>query len=104
MISERFDLDEFVEAIKNAPLHEVLTLTLREHYDSQNLIAKAANPDLVLSEYSRALDDFLFVIQVGGTPAPLSERERVCFLKFRPVVEGLVESGEFVPLILKCFE
>ncbi|MHC1631250.1 MAG: hypothetical protein ACXQT4_02995 [Methanotrichaceae archaeon] len=111
MISEKCDLNKFVEAIKDRPYHEVLTLTLREGYDSDDVLIHKKNeaPDdheaiQQISEYNKAIHDFIFVLQIGGKPSLESARDKDNFKKFRSVAENLVKTEELLPGILNCFD
>ena len=110
MISEDCDLDRFIDTIKDLNYHEVLTLTLKEGYATDDLIVHqkrggASEEELErLSEYNKALRDFIFLLQVGQRPDLLSERERENYNKFRLVAKSLVERGELLPAILDFFD
>ena len=110
MISEDCDLDMFIEAIKDLTYHEVLTLTLKEGYATDDLLAHkkregAADEELEkISEYNRALRGFIFLLQVGQRPDLPFEGDRENYQKFRRVAKSLVERGELLPSILSYFD
>ena len=110
MISEDCDLDSFIDAIEDLAYHEVLTVTLKEGYATDDLIVHkkregAADEELErISEYNRALRDFIFLLQTGQRPDLPSGRKRENYSKFRRVAKSLVERGELLPAILDYFD
>ena len=108
MISEDCDLDRFIDTIKDLNYHEVLTLTLKEGYATDDLLIhkkRDGAPEEEIervSGYNKALRDFIFLLQVGQRPDLLSEREN--YNKFRLVAKSLVERGELLPAILDFFD
>jgi hypothetical protein len=110
MISEDGDLDRFIDAIEDLTYHEVLTTTLKEGYEADDLIVHrkrgaAADEELEwISEYSSALRGFIFLLQVGERPDLSTEKDQVNYQKFRRVARCLVERGELLPAILNYFD
>ncbi|KQC15227.1 MAG: hypothetical protein APR56_02530 [Methanosaeta sp. SDB] len=110
MISEECNLDSFIDAIKDLTYHEVLTFTLKEGYTTDDLLVhnkrdSAPEEEIErISEYNKALRDFVFLLQVGQRPDLVSEGERENYNKFRRVAVSLVERGELLPAILDYFD
>ncbi len=110
MISEECDLESFIDAIKDLTYHEVLTITLKEGYATDDLIVHkkrdgAADEELEsISEYNKALRDFIFLLQTGQRPDLSTEGDRENYHKFRRVAKSLVERGELLPAILNYFD
>jgi len=111
MISKKCDLDEFIEAVKDKPYHEFLTLTLKEGYASDDILVRERNEGAdptspafqKIERYNKAITDLIFLLQVGETPDFESETGEENFQKFRSVAEDLVEKGELLPAILDHF-
>ncbi|HII07860.1 MAG TPA: hypothetical protein HA349_11280 [Methanotrichaceae archaeon] len=110
MISEECDLDSFIDSIGDLTYHEVLTITLKEGYATDDLLVhKKKNGGPVeeierASAYNKALRDFVFLLQVGQKPDLVSEAEREKYNKFRQVAKNLVDKGELLPTILNFFD
>ncbi len=110
MISEEYDLDQFIEGIKDLTYHEVLTFTLKEGYASDDILVHkkrdgASEEEIQrVSEYNKALHDIIFLLQVGQRPDLVSDRERDNYNKFRQVAQNLVDTGELLPKILDFFD
>ncbi len=110
MISEECNLDRFIDAIKDLTYHEVLTSTLKEGYATDDFLVhkkKDSAPEEEIeriSEYNKALRDFIFLLQVGQRPDLVSDGERDNYSKFRQVAKNLVDRGELLPTILNFFD
>jgi hypothetical protein len=110
MISEDCDLDRFIEAIEDLPYHDLLIFTLKEGYDTDDLLVhrrrEGATPEEMerIAEYNRALRSFIFLLQTGQKPDLASEGEKETYNRFRRVAANLVERGELLPAILGYFD
>jgi len=110
MISKEYDLDRFIEEIKDQTYHEVLTFTLTEGYASDDVLVHkkrdGASEEVIqrVSEYNKALHDIIFLLQVGQRPNLVSDRELDNYNKFRQVAQNMVDKGELLPKILDFFD
>jgi len=110
MISEEGNLDRFIDAIEDRTYHEVLTTILKEGYVADDHIVHkkrdgASEEEIErILEYKKALQDFIFLLQVGERPDLSSERGRENYQKFNRVAKSLVERGELLPAILNYFD
>lgn len=110
MISEECNLDRFIDAIEDLTYHEVLTTILKEGYAADDHIVHkkrdgASEVEIErIFEYKKALQGFIFLLQVGERPDLSTETDRVNYQKFRRVARSLVEGGELLPAILNYFD
>jgi len=110
MISEKCDLDEFIEAIEDLPYHEVLTSILKEGYASLDHLAHRKRDGAIdeeierINQYGKALRDVTFLLQMGMRPDYVTKRDVENYNKFRCVASRLVEKGELMPSILDFFD
>ncbi|NYT02280.1 MAG: hypothetical protein GKC10_05965 [Methanosarcinales archaeon] len=110
MISEDCDVDRLIGTIKELPYHEVLTFTIKEGYACDDLLVHckkegASEEDLErVREYRKAIQDFLFLLQMGQRPDYITRKNVENYNKFRVVAENLVKKGELLPAILNFFD
>ncbi len=93
MISPRFSLTEFVEAIKDKTLPEVDRISEQEYLTVKTLLRKtdkySANY-VHLSKYMKDLSYFRIFFINGVRPSEMPDED---FQKLRPIFENLVGRG-----------
>jgi hypothetical protein len=110
MISEECDLDQFIEAITDMYYPEFYISILKEGYASDDVLVHkkrdGASEEVIqiVSEYNKALHDFLFLLNTSQRPDHASEKEMINYNKFRQVAQNLVDKGELLPEILNFFD
>ena len=95
MISPRFDFDEFVEAVKDLDLQDIVSKTQHEIYE-----AKQRTRNVGAAEYKNLLDGLIFVVSEGRKPTSVQPWD---LRRMRPIIEALVKKKQLQPEALAMF-
>ena len=104
MISDFYNLKEFVERVKDRDWSEIVDLTVKEIREANRRsafvkgAAKARAQGSI--EYGEKLKAFLAFMRTQAVPCGIDE---VDFELFRPVAENMVRKGEFKSQVMSLF-
>lgn len=105
MISNKYNFEEFLDAIKDKDLPEILILASGEAEAAERLsssstrgIAKAEK--LRIAYYRKKVGEFTFFIGHGIKPDGVNEED---FKMYQPICEILVKKGQFKPEMVNLF-
>jgi hypothetical protein len=105
MISPSYNIDEFIERIKDMDWHDMVPEVCREGEQARRRSEKGkAAAEAVRQgslKYAALLGGFAFFLQNSSKPAGLTDAE---FQLFRPVCEKLVQKGQLKPEALELFD
>jgi len=97
MISPEFDVAEFVNAMQDRDLHDILRLSESEATEAQ----KVAELKGYGQEYADAVKAFVYLVRYGQKPVGIDQKQ---FQAFRPVCEKLAAKRQLLPDILRLFD
>ncbi len=97
MISPEFDFAEFVNAMQDGDLHDILRLSESEATEAQ----KVSELKGYGQDYADAVRAFVHLIRYGQKPVGIDEER---FQTCRPVCERLVDRQQLLPHILGLFD
>jgi hypothetical protein len=105
MISNNYDIKEFLEAMLGKDFNEIFILAEQEAFDAEIRSFNVKNAPKTREKgsvtYSRKVGNFLFFLRQGIRPSGASDEE---FSLYRPICEDLVEKQEFQPTVLDLFQ
>ena len=97
MISPEFDFAEFVNAIEDGDLHDILRLSESEATEAQ----KVAEIKGYGQDYVDAVRAFVYLLRYGQKPVGIDEER---FQTCRSICEKLVAKKQLLPHILGLFD
>jgi len=97
MISERYSLDEFLDAVKEMDWPDIIVAASREVEQGERRAYGARGAvkarEMGIEYYIDEVGRFLFFIGQGMKPGNVSDWE---FESYRPICENLVKKGQFI--------
>ena len=102
MISRTYNIQEFIDYVKDRDLLEIKELGDREYDSAINTRSQGERKDRMscFLKYAEHISGLLFFINCGVKPAGIPNN---IFLKFRPIFENLVTKKQMLPSILDFF-
>jgi len=97
MISPDLDLAEFLIAIEDKDLHDIIRMTESEAAQAEKIAQLKGHGEY----YVEALEDFAHVLRYGQKPLGITEEH---FQSFRPICEKLVTKKQLLPDLLALFD
>jgi len=105
MISSRYRIDKFIEAVKDKTFIEIVLLGEREVNYAERRMAPHVKGCVTArqegGQYVAILKGFLFFMKNGIKPSGVYDED---FHLFRPICENLVKKKQFKPSIMEFFE
>ena len=99
---KRFDLPKFVDSLKDLSLLEVIESCRKEYSWAETRLSKATRDEQYhIRNYYHPIRDFVWFVGNNGLPATTGKEGMI---KFKPVVESLIEKGQMNPEVLKLLE
>jgi hypothetical protein len=104
MISETYDIQEFLVAMVGKDWHEIVPMAEREcgTAESRSYSVRGAPKARKMgsTKYAAQLKNFLYFMRYGSRPGSASDWE---FNLYKPICKALVEKKQFVPAVLDVF-
>ena len=100
MLSEKYDIEEFIEKIKNKDRLDMIYIIEDEieEYEKHSIIRKLSNEKL---DYLKDLLSLQYFIKTGLKPKLLSDST---FLKFKGISENLIAKNQFGQEVVDLFK
>jgi len=97
MISNTYDLKEFLEAIVDGNYQDILEIAEQEHSDAESRPYSLKGN----IRYAQMLNNFIFFLQHGMRPEVVSDQE---FALYLPICEALVKKKQLSQSVLALFK
>jgi hypothetical protein len=96
---QSYDFDDFIARMSRLDYPEILRQANSECGRAENAGSRQREQGSI--KYAERIKAFLFYMQHGTRPSSATDHE---FARYRPVVEALVEKGQYTPEALQRFD
>lgn len=100
-----YDIEDFIEQVKDKDYHEILRLAAEEGSRVQRASYKVRGATEARRQgspqYARLLGGLVFFLKSGVKPSGIDDWD---FQRFRPIAENLVRKDQFKPEVLCLFK